>query len=55
MGRPRKYGDVNLDTRLEVRLLADEKATWQEASEAAGMPLSEWIRAVVNEAAKRRL
>jgi antitoxin component of RelBE/YafQ-DinJ toxin-antitoxin module len=41
--------------RLEIRIDAAEKAAYDQAATAAGMDRSEWIRAILNAAAKRGL
>jgi uncharacterized protein (DUF1778 family) len=53
MGRPPKSGDTPMGDRLEIRLLPGEKAAYTQAAEAAGLKLSDWIRAKLNAAAKR--
>ncbi|MFL5342128.1 MAG: DUF1778 domain-containing protein [Gemmataceae bacterium] len=54
-GRPPKSGDKPMGERLEIRLEAGEKAAYTRAAEAAGVSLSDWIRATLNGAAKRAL
>jgi uncharacterized protein (DUF1778 family) len=41
--------------RLEIRVSADEKQTYEQAAQVAGMDRSEWIRLALNAAAKRLL
>lgn len=41
--------------RLEIRVDAGEKHAYEEAAKRAGMDRSDWIRATLNAAAKRRL
>lgn len=53
MGRPPKSGTENLSERLELRITASEKAAYDAAASAAGSERSDWIRAVLNKAAKR--
>lgn len=53
MGRPPKSGNKAMGERLEIRLLPGEKAAYDEAADASGMERSDWIRLVLNEAAKR--
>jgi len=55
MGRPPKSGDTAMTGRLEIRVSADEKQTYEEAAQAAGMDRSDWIRLALNAAAKRIL
>lgn len=55
MGRPPKSGDVNLSERLELRITSDERAAYDAAADAAGVGRSEWIREILNLAAKKAL
>ncbi len=55
MGRPPKSGDKPMGERLEIRLEAGEKATYDRAARIAGQDRSDWIRATLNAAAKRAL
>ncbi|HEY7329369.1 MAG TPA: DUF1778 domain-containing protein [Gemmataceae bacterium] len=55
MGRPPKSGDRAMADRLEIRVSADEKQSYEQAAQAAGLDRSEWIRLALNEAAKRLL
>ncbi|HTU88576.1 MAG TPA: DUF1778 domain-containing protein [Gemmataceae bacterium] len=55
MGRPPKSGDKAMADRLEIRVSADEKQTYEQAAQAAGMDRSEWMRLALNDAAKRIL
>jgi hypothetical protein len=55
MGRPPKGGDTPMGERLEIRLEAGEKDAYDRAAQAADMGRSDWIRAVLNAAAKRAL
>jgi uncharacterized protein (DUF1778 family) len=41
--------------RLEIRLLPGEKDAYHRAADAAGVGLSDWVRATLNAAAKRGL
>ena len=52
-GRPPKSDDERADERLGIRLMAGDKAAWQEAAGRAEMPLSAWIRDRLDKAAKR--
>ena len=54
-GRPPKSGDENLSERLEIRITAGEKTVYEQAAQAAGMERSDWIRALLNKAAKKVL
>ncbi|MCA9230932.1 MAG: DUF1778 domain-containing protein [Planctomycetales bacterium] len=53
-GRPPK-GDKAQSTRLYVRAVDADKELLEEAAEAAGMSLSEWIRDRLLKTAKREL
>jgi hypothetical protein len=53
-GRPLK-SVMPLTDRLEIRLEPGEKAVYDRAADAAGMERSDWIRAVLNDAAKKAL
>jgi hypothetical protein len=53
MGRPPKSGDGNLSERLELRVTVDEKTAYNIAAAAEGIERSDWIRAILNKAAKK--
>jgi hypothetical protein len=55
MARPRKYGDLRMDTDLRIPLTSEQKAIITEA--AAGEPegMAAWARALLLGAAKRKL
>jgi uncharacterized protein (DUF1778 family) len=55
MGRPPKSGSKPMGERLGIRLLEGERATYDRAAELAGLPLSEWIRGVLNREAEQTL
>jgi uncharacterized protein (DUF1778 family) len=55
IGRPPKSGDKTMTDRLEVRLEPGEKAAYDKAADLAGMERSDWIRAVLNDAAAKVL
>jgi uncharacterized protein (DUF1778 family) len=55
MGRPPKGGDKAMAGRLEIRVDPAEKAAYDRAADAAGMDRSDWIRFVLNAAAKKAL
>ena len=55
MGRPPRSGNKAMAGRLEIRVSAAEKRTYEEAARAAGMERSDWIRDTLNAAAKRAL
>jgi hypothetical protein len=53
-GRPPK-GDKPMGGRLEIRLVEGEKDQYERAAELSGVPLSEWIRDVLNREAQQAL
>jgi uncharacterized protein (DUF1778 family) len=55
MGRPPKYDGENLSERLDIRVTANERAAYDQAAEATGLDRSEWMRAILNKAAKKAL
>jgi uncharacterized protein (DUF1778 family) len=55
MGRPPKGGDKAMADRLEIRLDAAEKDAYERAAATQGMDRSDWIRLILNAAAKRAL
>ena len=55
MGRPPKSGDENLSERIIIRLTPSERAAYDQAAESAGLDRSEWMRAILNRAAKKGL
>lgn len=50
VARPRKH-DEALSTLLSVRTTASERAVYERAAEKAGLGLSDWVRALMREAA----
>lgn len=54
-GRPPKSGSKAMAERLEIRVDASEKAAYQAAAQTVGLERSEWIRLILNAAAKRAL
>lgn len=54
MGRPPKSGDKAMTARLEIRADPAEKAAYVEAAQAAGMEVSDWIRATLSAAIRRQ-
>jgi hypothetical protein len=55
MGRPRKYGDLRMDTDLRIPLTTDQKALIDAATADEAGGKAEWARAVLLAAAKRKL
>ena len=54
MGRPPK-GDEPLSERLELRITESERRAYEQAAQDAGLERSDWIRAILNKAAKHVL
>ena len=50
VARPRKH-DEALARLLSVRTTAGERAAYERAAEKAGLGLSDWVRALMREAA----
>jgi len=55
MGRPPKSGNENLSERMMMRLTPSEMVAYNQAAEIAGLDRSEWIREILNRAAKKAL
>ena len=55
MGRPPKSGDETLSVCINIRLTPGELTAYDQAAESAGLDRSEWMRAILNKAAKRLL
>jgi predicted HicB family RNase H-like nuclease len=53
MGRPPLAPGEAKDQVYQLRLTADERASYEAAAKRAGKTLSEWIREKLNRAAKR--
>lgn len=51
MGRPPRAG-VGATKRVEIRALPAEREAWVLAAAAAGLSLSDWMRAKLNRAAR---
>lgn len=43
------------DKAIYLRLTAGQKAAWQAAADAKGLPLATWLKSVVDDRAKRIL
>jgi hypothetical protein len=54
MGRPPK-GDEPLSERLELRITPSERRAYEQAAQDADMERSDWIRVILNKAAKNAL
>jgi uncharacterized protein (DUF1778 family) len=55
MGRPRKQLNARQAEYIEVRCGEAEKEAFRAAAEAAGLPLSGWIRERLRKAARKEL
>jgi hypothetical protein len=54
-GRPRKAPDAVKTEYIEMRVEKSEKDTFRAAADAAGLPLSGWIRQRLRRDAKKEL
>jgi len=54
-GRPKKPPGTTKAEYLEIRCESAEKESFRACAEAAGLPLSGWIRSTLRKAAKREL
>ena len=54
-GRPKKKNSEILSSRVDIRLLPEEKTVMEEAAKAAGLRLSAWIRDRLLKAAANEL
>jgi hypothetical protein len=54
-GRPKKKPDTVMNEYIEMRVEKSEKDTFRAAAEAAGMPLSGWIRQRLRRDARKEL
>jgi len=50
----RQKGDRPADGHLHIRVPMETKGRWVETSRAAGLPLSEWVTRVLDDASKHR-
>jgi hypothetical protein len=55
MGRPRKSGRLLMDTDLRIPLTSEQKSLIQEATADAPEGMAAWGRAILLEAAKRKI
>jgi len=55
MGRPKKSPEAIKADYIEVRCEESEKQAFRKAAEAAGLPLSGWIRERLRRAARKEL
>lgn len=53
MGRPPKAEEQRKASSINLRLTAEERREVDAAAERAGVPVSEWVRRVILEAAGR--
>jgi hypothetical protein len=55
MARPRKYGDLLMDTDLRIPLTSDQKTLIDEATADEPEGKAAWARAIILGAARRKL
>jgi uncharacterized protein (DUF1778 family) len=55
MGRPKKTPEATKADYIEVRCEESEKQAFRAAAEAAGLPLSGWIRERLRKVARKEL
>jgi hypothetical protein len=55
MGRPRKYGELRMDTDLRIPLTTEQKALIDAATAGIAEGKAEWARALLLKAAQRML
>ena len=55
IGRPKKKPDAVKTEYIEIRCEQSEKNTFRDAADAAGMPLSGWIRDRLRRDARKEL
>jgi len=55
LGRPKKHPDAVKAEYLEIRCEEAEKQAFRAAAEAAGLPLSGWIRERLRRVARKEL
>ena len=55
MARPRKYGELRMDTDLRIPLTSDQKSLIDEATVDVEKGKAEWARTILLGAARRKL
>jgi uncharacterized protein (DUF1778 family) len=55
MARPKKSPELRMDETLIVKLTTDQKDAIKQAADAAKAELSDWVRPILMDAAKRQL
>ena len=55
MARPRKYGDARMDTHLRIPVTDEQKELIDEAIADEPEGMAAWARAILLEAAKRKI
>jgi hypothetical protein len=55
MARPRKYGELSMDTDLRIPLTSEQKALIDEATSDEMEGKAAWARALLLAAARRKL
>jgi len=54
-GRPKKDKKLLKKRVLQVRLLQEEKETFEDAARLAGLPCASWVRERLRQAARKEL
>ena len=54
-GRPKKQADAVKTEYIEIRCETGEKQSFRDAADAAGMPMSGWIRDRLRRSARKEL
>jgi hypothetical protein len=55
IGRPKKQPDAVKTEYIEIRCETGEKESFRDAADAAGMPMSGWIRDRLRRSARKEL
>jgi hypothetical protein len=55
MGRPRKYGNLPMDTDLKIPVTSEQRALIQQATANEPEGMAAWAREVLLDAAKRKM
>jgi hypothetical protein len=55
MARPRKYGDLPMDTDLRIPLTSEQKAIINEATADEPEGMAAWARSILLDVARRKL
>ena len=55
MGRPRKYGELPMDTDLKIPVTSEQRTLIQKATADESEGMAAWARAILLAAANRKL